>query len=258
LSLIGASDYVFVTDNLKEDAKIRFELLSKTKKALLGDHGMRRYNEFTVTDPQGNPIRLHDSYLNIAWHFPKEKIQQMLSRHQLTPLTNPNISLASQLPKDKSSSDASDLGSLVARQELSDFKYTAQWQIGLSASLQGLNKAKQDLLKAIESQGAPAQETDKALLNQINHEILDTLNRNIAAIPGPLPGTEKIMRADGTEYPPYEPLEAYEVFPDTHGVPKFIPGSHSLPWHKSQLFDGIRKTIDTLEQEESLKKQGLL
>jgi hypothetical protein len=245
LSLLAASDYQLVPNNLLKDTQLRLDLLKKTKAALSGPHGMRRYNEFTETTKAGKPIKLHDSYLNINHHMPESV---------LAPILKKPVLVKSGYERQ---GDASDAETLLERQDLSQFKYTAQWQLGLSASLQSLAKMKIALLREIQQKGAASAE-EKKLLKEINKESLDFVNRNVAAIPGPLPGTEKLIKADGSPCQPYIPLEAYQAIPDLNNEIKYVPGDHSLPWHSSQLFDGLRKTLRAQKMEESLRSKGLL
>jgi len=247
LSLLAASDYQFIPDDLFKDTQLRLQLLKKAKAALSGPHGMRRYNEFTETTKDGKQVKLHDSWLNINQNMPKSVLEPLLKQ--------PVISTAKTHTDHIDSSSAD---SLLERQGgLSQFKYTAQWQLGLSASLQSLAKMKIALLREIQQKGS-ASVDEKNLLKEINKESLDFVNRNVAAIPGPLLGTEKLLKADGSPCQAYIPLEAYQAIPDLNNEIKYVPGEHSLPWHSSQLFDGLRKTLRAQKMEESLRSKGLL
>jgi hypothetical protein len=235
LCLLAASDYRFSPENLLEDAKIRVKLVTKTKEALLRENGMLRYPEFTL---QG--ASLHDSYLNRGYHFPEEIRSKIF-----------NASTASA--KQYGSTDASSLEALQDRQALSTPEHAAQWGLGLSASLQALAKAKHDVLTVLQRNGKPSDKIT-ALLQTIDKESLDFLNRNLAAIPGPLKPGQTIIRADGTPLKPYLPIEAYEFVPDNQGKMVAIPGAHTLPWHAAQLYDGLQKLKISAQIEESLLK----
>ncbi len=233
LMLLAASDYRFDPEDTLSDARTRFKLIKQTKQALLGENGLRRYNEYQLKGET-----LHDSYLNIAFHFP-DKLRRLAL----------NIAPA-KAGKEYGSGDASSVDDLKQRQALSKFKHTAEWGLGLSAGLQGLVKVKNDVLTTVEAGKHVAEAT--ALLGQVNEEIIDFINRNIAAIPGPMAGNTRVLRADGTECPPYKPLEAYEVVPDNNGQPVKIPGAHTLPWHAAQLYDALHQVIAADKREQKL------
>jgi len=232
LLLLAASPYRFQPTDLLADAKTRLNLVIQTKKALLGDHGIRRYNEFIL-----DGTRLHDSYLNQAYHFPDE-------------LRKKHLKQDSSQSKAYGSTDASSIEALKDRQSLSKPEYAAQWGLGLSASLQALAKAKLDTLKVAQKEGQQSPEIQR-LLKAIDHETVDILNRNIAAIPGPLKARQDIIRSDGTKVKPYLPMEAFEAVPDKTGNMKFIPGAHTLPWHAAQLYDGLQKLARAQKIQES-------
>lgn len=226
LMLLAASPYTFYRNAPLSDARARFELVRKTKQALMGEHGMRRYNEFTLEGTE-----FHDSYLNVGFHFPDKERRKALGIQQGS-------------GKEYGSTDASSLDALQDRQALSKPEYAAQWGLGLSASLQALARAKRDVLTHIETTGKASPEA-KHLLKGINEELLDSLNRNIAAIPGPLKAGQTIIRSDGTPLKPYQPIEAYEAVPTKKNGVKWIPGAHTLPWHAAQLYDGLNQLVET-------------
>jgi hypothetical protein len=240
LSLLGASAYRFDPNDPLKDALIRYKLLTSTKYALLGHHGMIRYPEFELEGRQ-----LHDSYLNAGFHLPASDRMLFMKR--------PSMGSGHQY----GSTDASSIEALEDRQALSDPQYAAQWGLGLSATLQGLAQVKHDVLQHVASHPKDAALV-APFLGEVNKELLDTLNRNIAAIPGRLNDHEPAIRADGSPCPPYKPLEAYEAVPNKDGHLTFIPGAHTLPWHASQLFDGLQKTLQAQRLEEKMARDGLL
>lgn len=234
LSILAASCYRFYPDDLLKDAATRLELVTKNKQALLGENGMRRYNAFKL-----DGVDLHDSYLNRAYHFPEEVRLELF-----------NLKKQGEQKK-YGSSDASSVEAMADRQKISSENTVAEWGLGLSASLQALSQAKLDVLESIKNKKASQQDAEK-LLSKIDVELVDVLNRNLAAIPGPLKSGQKILRADGTLLKPYLPMEAYEAVPDNNGNIKYIPGAHTLPWHASQLYDGLTKLYQAQKQQEAL------
>jgi hypothetical protein len=223
LCQLAASDYRFIPDNLLEDANTRVKLIIQTKEALLKENGMLRYPEFSALN-----IKFHDSYLNRGSHFPIQELKRIFREPTYIGTERDDLL------------DPSRLEDFQTRQEFSTPEHAAQWGLGLSASLQALAKAKQDVLTAIKQQGQPS---DKAttLLKTIDSEMLDVLNRTIAAIPGPLKPGQRIIGADGRAIRPYLLREAYEFVPDNTGNLVAIPGAHSAPCHAAQLYDGLQK-----------------
>lgn len=241
LSLLAAAGYTFDKQDPVSDAAIRAKLLARNAKALRGKIGMRRYNEFTSED---SGKKMHDSYLNRDYHLTDELRQELQGKK-------------SGAGKDYGSKDASTEEDMLARQTLSSPELAAEWGLGESASLQGFAKAKKALLKNIKANGK-ANKEERTLLKAINQQLLVTLNRNIAAIPDSLPGTDKVLRADGSDCPPGAAMEAFEAVTDQAGQVKYIPGAHTLPWHGAQLYDGLQRAIKAREFEKQLKKDGML
>jgi hypothetical protein len=219
LTLLAASDYDFYPGEPKRNAEVRLGLIRFCNATLLGEHGMRRYNEFELQSH-----KLHDSYLNVNYHLSAEVRAALLD---LTP------DAASS--RNFGSSDASDLESLVDRQRTSRPEWAAQWTIGLTASLQALAKAKLEILTC----GSHNDEA-RLLLEVIDDELQRAINRSIASIPGKL-STQPALRADGNVVTPYQVIEAFEYVLFAKGRGAFIPGAHTLPWSTAQLYDGLRR-----------------
>ncbi|MBY0404208.1 MAG: hypothetical protein K2X66_09935, partial [Cyanobacteria bacterium] len=240
LTLLAASDYQFSSDPMR-DAAIRFDILMAMKQTLQGDYGMRRYNEFEFAG-----VTLHDSYLNDSYHL----------LPALRAKGSPSGSSASLV--EYGSKDASSVEAMKDRQSLSAPEHSAQWCLGVSATLQGLAKAKTTLLKSLAARNRPATPEEQKLLTQINGELVECINLNLALIAGRLNPNQPVLRSDGTVCPENSVMEAYEVVRDLDGNVKRLPGAHTLLWGASQLFDGLRKTQASLEMEERLKAKGLM
>lgn len=222
--LLAASDYQFDPKSKLNDAETRIKLTQSMLNDLSGNHGVRRYNEFLL---KGD--RLHDSYLNIDYHFPKEGAGY-------------------------GSTDASTEEDLKNRQKSSSPTHAAEWGLGLSAGLQALGQAKLDLLTTLSkaTQNSPEEQKAKKLLQDINPQITHLVNQICALIPGRTQANKPLMRADGTECKDNVFMEAYEVVRDNQGKPKRIPGAHTLPWHAAQSYDGLKKAIQAAKLEETL------
>lgn len=232
LCLLAASEYRFIPDNLLEDASIRTQLVIKTKQALLKENGMRRYPEFSALG-----MDFHDSYLNRGYHFPKDVLNKTFREPAHIAKEHDDLM------------DPSRVEDFQTRQELSTPEHAAQWGVGLSASLQALAKAKQDVLTVVKQEGSPSEKTT-ALLQTIDTETLDVLNRTMATIPGPLKPEQRIIASNGRAIRPYLPREAYEFIPDNQGNMVAMPGAHSSPWHAAQVYDGLQKLKKAARMEE--------
>jgi hypothetical protein len=229
LTLLAASDYNFYPGEPTRNAEARLGLIRFCNATLLGEHGMRRYNEFEL---EGH--KLHDSYLNVNYHQPAAERARLLD--------------AEQSMRDYGSSDASELETLVDRQRTSRPEWSAQWTIGLTASLQALAKAKIEVLRSYTDEG------HLALLRDINTELNGCINRCIASIPGKL-SNQPGLRADGNLIAPYQVIEAFEyvMYEKGHGV--FIPGAHTLPWSTAQLYDGLRLAEEAGALQEAMQQR---
>jgi hypothetical protein len=222
LYLLAASGYVFDEADPIADCAVRLGLLNACNAALLGPYGTRRFNTYTL-----DRLTLHDNYLNVFGNFPCEWYADRLPPSQTQEDSAP---LMDDYPV--AGEDANDAATLFARQVTSRVEYSAQWGLGLSASLQAL-AAMRDQLQP----HANRPEAGK-LLTQVNKLWVTTLNRCLAL----LPDAGCPLRADGTPCPPYAAMEAYQVVLTADAMgnrPVWLPGAHTLPWHAAQLFDAL-------------------
>ena len=219
LTFLAASGYSFNPTDAVADCEARLGLVQYALTTLTGDHGMRRFNHYTVEG-----ITLFDNYLNFAGNFPRELFADLLGER----CESADYMAAGE--------EASSPKALLSRQQTSRFDYSAQWGLGLSASLQALVLCRQDLLNS----NAPDD-----LRQQVDATLLDVYNRCMAAIPASSDG-QAVYRADGTMCPDYAAMEAYQVMPDHNGNPVWLPGAHTLPWHAAQLYDGLNGLLAQL------------
>lgn len=234
LILLAASDYRFDPKDPIADATLRLGLLQSMKQELLGDYGMRRYNEFSL---EGET--LHDSYLNDCYHMPPEL------RYALR-------GTGTTSKYDHASGDSSSIEALKDRQALSSPEHAAEWCLGVSATLQGLARAKTVILEHLISEGRKPAEAEKKLLKILNAELDEFTNRNLALIVAPMKAKTPVIRSDGSVCPENSVMECYEIVRDLNGRTKRVPGAHTLPWGASQLFDGLRRTERAHALEERL------
>jgi hypothetical protein len=215
LALLAASAYRFFPNDSLKDVRIRLGLVQYGLDQLAGPYGMRRFNEYTLQD-----VTLHDNYLNYAGNFPRT-----LYAHLLGETVDASHYFAA-------GDDTSSPQALLSRQQTSRFAYSAQWGLGLSASLQALVQCLHDIAHV-----------STELKPVIEATLVDVFNRCIAVIPAPMPDhlsdSHEMLRADGSVCPAYAAMEAYQVVPDADGNPVWLPGAHTLPWHAAQLYDGL-------------------
>jgi hypothetical protein len=218
--LLAASDYVFDRADPVADARARLRIVEQMKKELLREHGMLRYSTFTL--PEGE---LHDSYLNRDFWMPTPLRAELAQSDGAAP------------SKEYGAKDCGDVSSMLDRQALSKPEYSAQWCLGLSASLQALARAKTTLLEH-------AQERSPELLLEINGALDDMLNRNLAVL-----SAAGATKSTGQPAPAWKVMEAYEAVTDLEGKIRFVPGAHPLSWGTAQLYDGLRRAIAAAELE---------
>jgi hypothetical protein len=234
LLLLAGSPYVFDLNDPIADVKIRLGLVRHSKQALQGPYGIRRFNHYHIEG-----LDLHDNYLNYAAQFPRAFYAHWLG-----------ITLTPDEAYPIAGEDASAPATLIDRQLTSRWVYSAQWGLGQSAALQAMARARQTLLALDPQAGAmqpsqnptesPPAPLEQCLFKQVTTELLDSLNRCLAAIPGPLHDQSPlILRADGSPCPPYAAMEAWQVVPDEKGQAVWLPGANTLPWHAAQLYDGL-------------------
>jgi hypothetical protein len=220
LTFLAASGYRFNQQDDVADVETRLGLVQSCLTQLTGDHGMRRFNHYTIEG-----VALFDNYLNYAGNFPRE----LFADHLGEQLDSGDYMAAGE--------EASSPQALMSRQKTSRFEYTAQWGLGLSASLQALVLCRQQ----VRHNAAPL-----ALQQQVDTLLIEVYNRCIAAIPARQDDNQPLYRADGTLCPDFAAMEAYQVMPDKNGNPVWVPGAHTLPWHAAQLYDGLTQLLAQL------------
>ncbi|MEM0951040.1 MAG: hypothetical protein AAGI66_02730 [Cyanobacteria bacterium P01_H01_bin.74] len=234
--LLLASTYDKLSDDKIESAELRFKLIHDVTEALSGPNGVRRYNEFEM-----NGEKIHDSYLNLNYSMPTALREALVGKSQGS-------------NKDFGSGDSGGTQGMVERQKLTTPDSAAEWGLGMSAALQGLAKAKTELLEGVQEKGSVSQ-NDLDLLKKINEYMNHTINRNLAAF---VSSDKAVVRADGSKCPNNVFMEAFEAVTDLNGKVKYMPGQHTLPWHASQVYDGLKNAEAAAELEENLMQAGKL
>ena len=106
----------------------------------------------------------------------------------------------------------------------------------------------------LNSNKAPKKD-DVLLLKQVDMQLSRYLNKNLALITGKDTQGHSPVSSTGLPLPENTVMEAYEYVLNLNQKPAMLPGAHPLTWGETQLFDGLRKSIDAAKLQERLNQK---